>query len=159
MTCMWRGRSEVLPYGRHQDPCASVYWSIIYRSLQTPAISFSAAKDESWLQFKLRESRVKVLDKSNSFRKGGQREIPDSESSPSRESINFLEERNKYPQLEVSDHEEILTKEVSRIHLHPKARYSTKLAKPHIQTPETLKQRFLRVSTTSQRRIRRYLRH
>ncbi|GIY25924.1 hypothetical protein CDAR_279781 [Caerostris darwini] len=70
------------------------------------------------------------------------RNSSDSESSPSLESINFLAERNKYPELEVSDYEEILTEVCSKIHLHPKARYSTKLPTPHVQEPETWKQRF-----------------
>ncbi|GIX95713.1 hypothetical protein CDAR_3531 [Caerostris darwini] len=87
------------------------------------------------------------------------RNSSDRESNSSLESINFLTDRNKYPELEVSDYEEILTELCPKIHLHPKARYSTKLAITHMQEPETLKQRFLRVSRNFTRRIRRYLRH
>ncbi|GIY12280.1 hypothetical protein CEXT_606541 [Caerostris extrusa] len=61
------------------------------------------------------------------------RNSSDRESSSGLESINFLAERNKYPELDVSDYEEILTEVCSKIHLHPKARYSTKLPTPHVQ--------------------------
>ncbi|GIX89270.1 hypothetical protein CDAR_371761 [Caerostris darwini] len=87
------------------------------------------------------------------------RNLSGSESSSSLESINFLMEINKYPELDVSDYEEILTEVCSKIHLHPNARFSTKLARPHVQDQETWKHRFLRVSRNISRRIRQHFRH
>ncbi|GIX79047.1 hypothetical protein CDAR_231921 [Caerostris darwini] len=82
------------------------------------------------------------------------RNSSDSESSSSLESIIFSIERKND-----SDDEERRTKEVSKIHLHPKAGFSTKLPIRHVQDPETWKQRFLRVFRNITRRIRRYFRN
>ncbi|GIY67113.1 hypothetical protein CDAR_7111 [Caerostris darwini] len=81
---------------------------------------------------------------------------PDSESSSSLEYINFSIGRKKDSALETTDGEERRTKEVSKIHLHPKARFSTK---PHVLEPETWKQRFLRVLRSITRRMRRCFRN
>ncbi|GIY29524.1 hypothetical protein CDAR_403241 [Caerostris darwini] len=87
------------------------------------------------------------------------RNSSDGDSSKSLESINFFMERNTYPELEVSDSEERLTEVCSKIHLHPKARYATKLPTPQVQEPETWKQRFRHDFRNFSRRMRRYLRH
>ncbi|GIY60584.1 hypothetical protein CDAR_527881 [Caerostris darwini] len=75
------------------------------------------------------------------------------------ESINFLQEKNKYSVLETAYYDERRTEECSRIHLHPKAKFSTKLPRLPVQAPETWKQRFLRVSRNFPRSVRRYFRH
>ncbi|GIY62528.1 hypothetical protein CEXT_237771 [Caerostris extrusa] len=87
------------------------------------------------------------------------RNFSDRESSSSLESINFSKARNKYSVFETADDDGKLTPEVSKIHLHPKERFSTKLTTPHVQDPETWKERFHRTLNNITRRIRRYFRY
>ncbi|GIX92826.1 hypothetical protein CEXT_812951 [Caerostris extrusa] len=54
-----------------------------------------------------------------------QDKLSDSESSSSLESMNFSKERKKYSVFETMDDDGKHTPEVSKIHLHPKARFST----------------------------------
>ncbi|GIY31237.1 hypothetical protein CDAR_175491 [Caerostris darwini] len=95
------------------------------RSCSLPAIN-SMFKTKGVVKF---FSRIKSLD---------------SESSSSLESMNFSKERKTYSVFETTDDDRKTPRQVSKLHLHPKARFSTKLP-PHAQKPETWKQRFRRV--------------
>ncbi|GIY85593.1 hypothetical protein CDAR_205351 [Caerostris darwini] len=53
------------------------------------------------------------------------------------DSINFLKEKNKYSVLETADYDERRTEECSKMHLHPRARFSAKLPRLPVQEPET----------------------
>ncbi|GIY51672.1 hypothetical protein CDAR_284251 [Caerostris darwini] len=79
-----------------------------------------------------------------------------SESSSDLESINFSKERKKCSVFETTDDDGKDPSKVLKMHLHPKARYSTKLPTPHDQEPETWKERFHRALNNTTRRIRRF---
>ncbi|GIX71537.1 hypothetical protein CDAR_81241 [Caerostris darwini] len=82
------------------------------------------------------------------------RNLSDSESNSSLESIIFSIERKTDSVLETTDDDGKLTPEVSKIHLHPKGRFSTKLPTPHVEESETLKERLYRTLNNIRRRIR-----